>query len=95
MDPDAVSDGEWGRSRDGYITVDGGGYRQRGRASHCNQWGRCCEVVQKCVNRSSCRLGSVGWAQALMYSMGSTCLRGRANFGVVCPIGQVVLKAYF
>ena len=25
--------------------------------SHCNQWGCCCVVVQKCVNRSSCHLG--------------------------------------
>ena len=23
-------------------------------ASHCNQWERCCVVVQKCMNRSSC-----------------------------------------
>ena len=44
--------------------LDGGGDRQRGRgsfegefgASHCNQWGLCCIVLQKCVNRLSGRL---------------------------------------
>jgi len=26
-------------------------------ASHCNQWGLCGVVVQKCMNRPSCHLG--------------------------------------
>jgi len=41
-----------------------GGDCRRGRgsfgsefvASHCNQWGLCCIVVWKCVNRLSCHL---------------------------------------
>jgi len=37
-------------------------------ASHCNQWGLCCVVVWKCVNRSSCRLvWWVGSPKAFMY----------------------------
>jgi len=34
-----------------------------------------------------------GWAQALMYGMGSTCLKGRVDFGVVCPLGTMVSMA--
>jgi len=38
--------------------LDGGSLSSKGKgnfwdefeASHCNQWGRCCVVVQKCVN---------------------------------------------
>jgi len=50
-------------------------HRRRGRgslggefaASHYNQWGLCCIVVWKCVQRLSCRLvWWVGWVQAFM-----------------------------
>ena len=49
----------------GMGVLDFGGDRQRERgslgggefaASHYNQWGLCCIVVWKCVQRSSCRL---------------------------------------
>jgi len=48
VDPDAIWDGEWGRSRDGCIRS---GSKGRGSvlgkcgASHCNEWGLCCVVV--------------------------------------------------
>jgi len=73
VDPDAV----WmviGFGR-GMVVLDGDGYRRRGRGSfgvefgayHCNQWGLCCVVVWKCMNRLSCCWGWwVRWAQALM-----------------------------
>ena len=49
----------------GMGVLDFGGHRRRGRgsfegefgASYCNQWGLCCVVVQKCMQRSSCHLG--------------------------------------
>jgi len=36
-----------------WMTDEGGEFG----ASHWNQWGLCCIVVRKCVNRPSCRLG--------------------------------------
>jgi len=48
----------------GMHVLSGGSYHRRGGAvlvgecgaSHCNQWGLCCIVVWKCVNRLSCHL---------------------------------------
>jgi len=49
----------------GMGVLDRGGYHRKARgsfggefgASDCNQWGLRCVVVQKCVQRSRCRLG--------------------------------------
>jgi len=47
----------------GVLNGDSDRWRRRGSfgnkfgASHCNQWGLCCIVVWKCVNRLSCHLG--------------------------------------
>jgi len=46
--------------------------------SHCNQWGLCGVLVQKCANRSSCHLG--WWVRSIegwVYYMGSMCPNGR------------------
>jgi len=49
----------------GMGVLDFGGDRREGEgavfgceygASHCNQWGLCCVVVWKCIQRSSCGL---------------------------------------
>jgi len=53
LDPDAVWDGDWGRS--GMGVLDGGDDRRTGRgsfggefeASYCNQWGLRCVVVRE------------------------------------------------
>jgi len=63
LDPDAVWDGEWdwsrgGCTRDGVVIIEGerAVFGSEFGASHCNQWDLCYVVVQKYVNRSSCRL---------------------------------------
>jgi len=85
--------------------LDFGGDRRMGRgslegefaASHCNQWGLCCIVVWKCVQRSSCRLAWwVGSAQAFrihMLDRSPRASRGRGcfwhgfwHFWHFCPI---------
>ena len=40
-----VLDGDGDRQREGYHS-----FGSEFRASHCNQWGICCIVVQKCLN---------------------------------------------
>jgi len=93
VDPGAVWSGEWGWSKNGciwwgWLSPKGrGSFSGECGASHYNQWGLCCVVVWKCVNRSSCRLAWwMGWAQALMYKMGSTWLKGRGGFWGCLPV---------
>jgi len=52
MDPDAVSGGKWGRSRDGVldgavIVEEEGTFECEFGMSHCNEWGLCCIVVRE------------------------------------------------
>ena len=73
----------------GMGVLDFGGDRRRGRgslgsefvASHCNQWGLCCVVVWKCVQRSSYRLaGEWGGPRHSCERRKSTCLKGKGLF---------------
>ena len=75
----------------GMGVLDGSGYRQRGRgsfgvefwASHCNQWGHCCVVERKCVNRFSCRLK---WSMGSVAAFGgSRCHKGKGQLKGISP----------
>jgi len=60
VDLDAFWGGELGYSKDGcirwwWLSLKGSFGGEFG-ASHCNQWGFCCVVVRKCMNRWSCHL---------------------------------------
>jgi len=99
--PFGVVTGEWDRSRNGCIRwgVDRQGGKDSfgsefARAFRCNQWGICCVVVPKCVNRSSCCLARwVGWVQALTNGMGVHVPQGEGTgSGIVCPHWPIWLQ---
>jgi len=91
MDPDGVgmvSGVSWCKG-----VLDGGGYRRRGRCSfggefgvsHCNQWGLCWVVVQKCMEKLRCCLA---WWVGLT---SHPCIRWRFT----CPKRKGLFRGFF
>jgi len=100
LDPDAIWDGEWGRSRDGCIRWGWLSSKGKGSslvkfgASHCNQWGLCCIVVCEPIELL---FGTVsGVTPGIHVLHGSPhASRGRSGFWGLFPIGQIVSMVYF
>ena len=74
-----------------------GQFRGEFAASHCNQWGLCCVVVWKCVERSSyVWRGELGGPRHSCVRWKSTCFNGKglflAWFSAFCEISAPLIS---